>query len=100
MLKNVQTGDRSQCNVPAFVHVKNVLCTYGELFLRGSRLVIPLELRSLVLEVAHEGIKVLLKQNVHCAVKYGGPRWMLMGRRSARVAMDVKQLVNMLTQNL
>ena len=96
----MQTGDWSQCNVPAFLHVKNESCTYGDLLLRGSRLVIPRELRSRVLELAHEGIRVLLKQNFPCAVKYRGLRWMLMGRSSARVAMDIKQLVNMLTQNL
>lgn len=40
----VQTGDWSQCNVPAYLHVKNELCTYGGLLLRGSRQVIPREL--------------------------------------------------------
>jgi len=45
-------------------------------------------------------IKVLLKQNVDCAVKYGGLRWMLTQRSCAGVAMDIKQLVNMLPQNL
>ena len=37
----VRTGDWSKCNVPAYLHVKNELCTYGQLLLRGSRLVIP-----------------------------------------------------------
>ena len=41
-------------------------------------------------------IKILLKQNTECTVKCGGPRWMLMKRSCAGVAMDVKQLVNML----
>ncbi|PFX31209.1 Uncharacterized protein K02A2.6 [Stylophora pistillata] len=51
----VQTGYWSQCNVPAYLHVKNELCSYGGLLLRGSRLVIPRELRPRVLELAHEG---------------------------------------------
>jgi len=50
----VQTGDWRHCNVPAYLLVKNELCTYGELLLRGSRLVIPRELRPRVLELAHE----------------------------------------------
>ena len=57
----VQTGDWSQCNVPAYLHVKNELCTYGELLLRGSRLVIPRELRLRVLELAHEGHQGIVK---------------------------------------
>ena len=51
----VQTGDWSQGNVPAYLHVKNELRTYGELLLRVSRQVIPQELRPRVLELAHEG---------------------------------------------
>ena len=27
----VHTGDCSKCNVPAYLRVKNELCTYGEL---------------------------------------------------------------------
>ena len=49
----VQKGEWSQCNVPEYLHVKNELCTYGEMLLRGSRLVIPRELRPCVLEITH-----------------------------------------------
>ena len=35
--------------------MKNELCTYGQLLLRGSRLVIPQVLQQNVLELAHEG---------------------------------------------
>ena len=98
--KCVQTGDWSQCNVPAYLHVKNELCMYSELLLRGSRLVIPRELRPMCWSWPMRDIKVLLKLNVDCAVKYGGPRWILMQRSCAGVAMDVKQLGNMLPQNL
>ena len=31
--ESVQTGDWSHYNVPAYLHVKNELCTYGELLL-------------------------------------------------------------------
>ena len=52
--ERVQTGDWGQCNVPAYLHIKNELFMYGELLLWGSRLVIPGELRSHVLELAYE----------------------------------------------
>ena len=42
--ERVQTGDWSQCNVTAYLHIKNELFMYGELLLWGSRLVIPGEL--------------------------------------------------------
>ena len=57
----VQTGDWNQCNVPAYLHVKDELCTYGELLLRGSRLVVLQELRPRVLELAHEGHQGIVK---------------------------------------
>jgi len=46
------------------------------------------------------GIRVLLKQNVDCPVKYGGLRRTLTQGGCAGVAMDVKWLVNMFPQNL
>ena len=45
----VYTGDWSACNIPA--HVKNELCSYGHLVLRGSRIVIPRVLREQVLKL-------------------------------------------------
>ena len=70
--------------------------------LRGSRPVIPGELRPRVLELAHEGHQGILKTKCRLRSKVWWPklRWMLMQRYCAGVAMDVKQLVNMLPQNL
>ena len=51
----VRTGDWSACNVPAYLHVKNELCSYGQLLLRGSRIVIPRVSPEHVLKLAHEG---------------------------------------------
>ena len=70
----VQTGDWSQCNVPAYLHVKNELCTYGELLLRGSRLVIPQELRLRVLELAHEGHQGIVKTKCRLRSKVWWPK--------------------------
>ena len=36
IMECVRTGDWSECNVPAYLQVKNELCTYGQLLLRGS----------------------------------------------------------------
>lgn len=70
----VQTGDWSQCNVPAYLHVKNELCTYGGLLLRGSRLVIPRELRPRVLELAHEGHQGIVKTKCRLRSKVWWPK--------------------------
>ena len=35
----LRTGDWSASTVPAYFHVKNQLCSYGQLLLRGSRIV-------------------------------------------------------------
>ena len=37
----VRTGDWSACTIPTYLLVKNELCSYGQLLLRGSRIVIP-----------------------------------------------------------
>ncbi|XP_022791503.1 uncharacterized protein K02A2.6-like [Stylophora pistillata] len=70
----VQTGDCSQCNVPAHLHVKNELCTYSGLHLRGSRLVIPRELRPRVLELAHEGHQGIVKTKCRLRSKVWWPK--------------------------
>ena len=51
----MRTGDWSACTIPAYLHVKNKLCSYGQLLLRGSRIVIPQALRDHVLKLFHEG---------------------------------------------
>ena len=61
----VRTGDWSACNVPAYLHVKNELCSYGQLLLRGSRIVIPQVLREHVLKLAHEGHQGIVKTNAN-----------------------------------
>ena len=48
----VKTGNWNKCNVSAYLNVKEELGTYGELLLRGRRLVIPRALQSPVLNLA------------------------------------------------
>ena len=70
----VRTGDWSECNVPAYLHVKNELCTYGQLLLRGSRLVIPRALQERVLELAHEGHQGIVKTKCRLRSKVWWPK--------------------------
>ena len=57
----VRTGDWSAFNVPAYLHVKNELCSYGQLLLRGSRIVILQVLQEHVMKMAHEGHQGIVK---------------------------------------
>ena len=70
----VRTGDWSKCNVPTYLHVKNELCTYGQLLLRGSRLVIPQVLQQNVLELAHEGHQGIVKTKCRLRSKVWWPK--------------------------
>ena len=55
-MKNcVKSGNWEQCTIPSYAHVKDELCTYGELLLRGTRIVVPKVLRDKVVRLAHEG---------------------------------------------
>lgn len=57
----VHMGDWNACNIPAYLHVKNELCSYGQLQLHGSRIVIPQVLQEHVLKLAHEGHEGIVK---------------------------------------
>ena len=50
----VRTREWGACTIPTYLLVKNELCSYGQLLLRGSRIVIPQVLRQHVLKLAHE----------------------------------------------
>ena len=59
--------------LPAYLHVKNKLCSYGQLLLRGSRIVIPQVLREHVQKLAHEGHQGIVKTiSADCVVRCGG----------------------------
>ena len=70
----VCTGDWSACNIPAYLHVKNELCSYGQLLLRGSRIVIPRVLREQVLKLAHEGHLGIVKRKCRLRSKVWWPK--------------------------
>ena len=42
LVKNcVKSGNWEQCKIPSHAHVKEELCNYGKLLLRGTRIVVP-----------------------------------------------------------
>ena len=56
LVKNcVKSGNWQQCTIPSYAHVKDDLCTCGELPLRGTRIVVPKVLRDKVVRLAHKG---------------------------------------------
>lgn len=57
----VHMGDWNACNIPAYLHAKNELCSYGQLQLHGSRIVISQVLQEHVLKLAHEGHQGIVK---------------------------------------
>ena len=70
----VRTGDWSACAIPAYLHVKNELCSYGQLLLRGSRIVIPQVLQEHVLKLAHEGHQGIVKTKCRLRSKVWWPK--------------------------
>ena len=69
----MRSGDWSTCTIPAYLHVKNELCSYGQLLLLGSRIVIPQVLRKHVLKLPHEGHQGIVKTKpADCVVRCGG----------------------------
>ncbi|XP_022788169.1 uncharacterized protein K02A2.6-like [Stylophora pistillata] len=59
--KCVKTGNWDQCILPSYAKVKDELCLYGELLLRGTRIVVPRLLRDRMVRLAHEGHQGIVK---------------------------------------
>jgi len=53
--------------------VRQELCTYGNLLLRGTRIIIPKELRKRVLELAHKGHQGIVKTKSMLRIKVWWP---------------------------
>ena len=53
----VKSGNCKQCAILSYTHVKDELCTYGELLLRGTRIVLP------KVRLAHAGHQGVVKTN-------------------------------------
>ena len=70
----VRSGNWSQCTVPSYLHVKDELCVYGELLLRGTRIVVPSILRDRVMKIAHEGHQGVVKTKNRLRSKVWWPK--------------------------
>ena len=53
--------DKWESCPPAYKSVRHELCVYGQVLLRGTRLVIPAKLRKQVVELGHEGHQGIVK---------------------------------------
>ena len=60
-VRNCVMSRNWECTLPSYAHVKDELSTYGELLLRGTRIVIPKILRDNVVKLAHEGHQGVVK---------------------------------------
>ena len=69
----IQTGDWSKCSCKEYLPVRQELCTYGNLLLRGTRIIIPKELRKRVLELAHKGHQGIVKTKSMLRIKVWWP---------------------------
>ena len=70
----VRSGNWSQCTVPSYLYVKDELCVYGELLLRGTRIVVPSILRDRVMKIAHEGHQGVVKTKNRLRSKVWWPK--------------------------
>ena len=79
----IHTGNYEKCK--AYSPIAGELCTYGQLVLRGTRIVLPSKLRPRALALAHEGHLGIVgtKQNLRSKVWWPGMD------RAAETAMDV-----------
>jgi len=69
----VRSGNWERCTLTSYAHVKDELCIYGELLLRGTRIVVPGVLRDKVLTLAHEGHQGVVKTKYRLRSKVWWP---------------------------
>ena len=73
---HVITGNWSKIsmNAASYVPVKDELCVFEHLILRGTRIVVPHELRRKVVELAHEGHQGIVKTKNRLRTKVWWPK--------------------------
>lgn len=72
-VRNCVMSGNWECTLPSYAHVKDELSTYGELLLRGTRIVIPKILRDKVVKLAHEGHQGVVKTKYRLRSKVWWP---------------------------
>jgi len=80
----IQTGNWANCSCKKYLPVRQELCNYGNLLLRGTGIIIPKELRKRVLELAHKGHQGIVKTKSMLRVKVWWPGMDKEGERLCR----------------
>ena len=70
----IKSNNWEKCTLTYYLTVRNELCLYGSLVLRGTRIVIPKSLRGKVLNQAHEGHQGFVKTKMRLRQKVWWPK--------------------------
>ena len=69
----IKTGNWENSNCPGYKSIRDELCLFGNLVLRGTRMVIPKKLRARVTELGHEGHQGMVKMKQRLQTKVWWP---------------------------
>ena len=78
----VHSGNWERCTLSSYVPILDELCIYGEILLRGTRIVVPRVLRDKVVRSAHEGHQGMIKTKYRLRNKVW---WPGMGKDAGKV---------------
>ena len=70
----IMSGQWKDSKMTKYLHVKDELCVYGNIVLRGTRLLVPESLRKRSLELAHEGHQGIVKTKARLRTKVWWPK--------------------------
>lgn len=69
----IKTGNWENSNRPGYKPIREELCLFGNLVLRGTRMVIPKKLRGGVIELGHKGHQRMVKMKQRLQTKVWWP---------------------------
>jgi len=69
----IKTGNWENSNCPGYKPIRDELCLFGNIVLRGTRMVVPKKLRGRVIELGHEGHQGLVKMKQRLRTKVWWP---------------------------
>ena len=59
--QSIETGNWENSNCANYKPIRDELCLFGKIVLRGTRIVVPKKLRARVIELGHEGHRGMAK---------------------------------------
>ena len=95
----VRTGNWENCPIPAYLHMKDELCVYGDILLCGTRIIIPRILREKVTKLAHEGHQGIVKTKARLRTKVWWPKIDKMQRTYVKYVTFAKSPENSVFQS-